>query len=105
MTQLTFDTQQGECLKVAGQLSVETNDLHFLETIREVAKQISRASGFVSTDNLRPIAEAMGLHPKSPNAWGAVFMGKHWKTVGRKKSALASNHYREIRVWEYVEGA
>jgi hypothetical protein len=101
MTQLTLDAAQGEQLKQAGLASAES-DASFLSTMRDVAQEISQASGFVTSDNLRIVADKMGLSPRSPNSWGAIFHGKHWQVIGRCKSAVPGNHRREIKMWRWV---
>jgi hypothetical protein len=50
---------------------------------------------------MEPFAEQLGLVPSSTNSWGTVFRGPHWKMVGRQKSAVRSNHAREIKVWQW----
>lgn len=71
--------------------------------MREHARTISDRSGFVTSDNLRVIADELGLTPANQNTWGAIFRGPHWKIVGRKKSAVPSSHAREIKVWKYEQ--
>lgn len=99
MTQLSL--ADGLQAKRDGLALVEEGHRDFVQTMRSLAIQISQASGFVSSDNLRVVAERMGLTPTSPNCWGAVFLGPKWKVVGRKKSAVPGNHGREIRVWKW----
>jgi len=98
---LTLDAAQGERLKQEGLDAVE-HDGEFLLLMRKHAIEISRSSGFVTTDNLRVIADKMGLVPRSPNSWGGIFRGPKWKIIGRQKSAVPGNHAREIKVWRYV---
>jgi tRNA(Ile2) C34 agmatinyltransferase TiaS len=96
-------TQTGEELKQLGLALIEDHHADFVQTMRDIARQISQESGFVSSDNLRIVADRMGLVPATPNCWGAVFAGAKWKVVGRQKSAVPGNHGREIRVWRYEE--
>lgn len=103
MTQLTLkDAATAEALKEQGLDAVSVSADRFLKVMRAAAIRISDESGFVSSDNLRVLADAMGLVPHHPNAWGAIFRGLCWQMVGRQKSALPGNHAREIRVWLYV---
>lgn len=103
MTQLTLrDAVAAEVLKEAGQAVVEEHSGGFVALMREKAITISDEKGFVSSDELRTAAEAMGLVPHHPNVWGALFHGTHWRIVGRQKSKLPGNHAREIKIWEYV---
>ena len=78
------------------------NNLPWLERIRDIATQISRRKGSVSADDLRAYAFENNDYPKHHNAWGAVFKGKGWLMVGRKKSTTISAHAREIKVWRWV---
>lgn len=103
MTQLTLrDAAASAALKEVGQNAIEQTDQGFVALMRQYARVIAENSGFVSIDNLRIVAENLGVVPTHQNSWGAVFRGPHWKIVGRQKSALPSNHHREIRVWEWV---
>jgi hypothetical protein len=102
MTQLTLrDAVAGAVLKERGHEALEDHDASFVTRMRHAAIKISDESGFVSSDNLRSIAEGMGLVPQSPNSWGGIFRGPHWKVIGRQKSTRPGNHAREIRIWKY----
>ena len=88
----------------AKQLGLDLVELHdgaWLERMRAEAKRISQQVGMVSTDDLRLYCGIHGLTPNSPNSYGAIFRGKGWREVGRKKSTVPSNHYRELRVWRW----
>lgn len=102
MTQLTLDSAEGELLKRQGQDAIEDTDRRFVELMRECAREISEREGFVSTDDLRLYAVGHGLYPKHQNSWGSILRGAHWMIVGRKRSALPSNHAREIRIYKWV---
>ena len=58
-----------------------------------------RAVGMV----VRVHAEAHGMQPGHPGAWGGVFAGPGWIAVGFVTSALKSNNARRIRVWSRKE--
>lgn len=100
--QLTIDAAQGQRLKQQGLDQVES-DAEFLRKMRWYAQIYSDSQGCVTTDVLRTIAANIRLAPRSPNSWGAIFRGKHWKVIGRQHSALTSNHGRFINVWQYVD--
>lgn len=104
MTQppLPFDLTQAESRRDQGTSSVAASNADFVEHMRHIAEDICRDRGQVTCDDLRRYALRHGLKPKHPNAWGAVFRGNGWRCIGRAKSQLASNHAREIRVWELV---
>ena len=93
-----------EAAKRTGLDAVEVSDERFVRFMRIAARSIALHSGAVSTDELRVVAEQWNLSPHSPNTWGAILRGKDWEVIGRKKSAVVSNHAREIRVYRYVGG-
>ena len=99
MTQL--DLFIGTQRKEAGISLVESNAVPFIEAMRREAIRISILRGSVTSDDLRLYADRHGFIPHHQNAWGAIFRGKAWRIVGRKKSELVSNHTREIRIWRY----
>ncbi len=103
MTQLSLDTAQGEILKKQGQATVIAGSLSFVQFMQAQAIEISDKCGFVSSDNLRVIAEELGMVPHHPNVWGSIFRGKHWRVIGRKKSAVVGNHGRSISIWRHDE--
>lgn len=82
---------------------VEESDHKFIELMREAAIRISNIQGMVSSDDLRLYGCAHGIYPRHQNSYGAIFRGKRWREIGRKKSALPSSHAREIRVWKWEE--
>jgi len=103
VTQITLhDAATADALKSQGQESVARNAENFVAIMRTAARQISEESGFVTVENLRHLADSLGLQPHHCNAYGAIFMGKHWRIIGRKKSAVPSSHSREIKIWEWV---
>lgn len=104
MTQLTLDAAHGAALQQQGLEAVETNNVIWLSKMRWYAKEQSARYGMVTSDDVRLYATSHGLYPTHHNAWGAVFRGHGWRCIGRKPSELATNHYREIRVWKW-EGA
>jgi hypothetical protein len=89
-------------LKSRGLDAVENANLTWVETMREHAKVISLTLGEVTADDVRQFARDIEWQPESPNAYGAVFRGKHWQCIGRTKSKHPGNHAREIRVWRWV---
>ncbi len=98
-----FDVEKGEQERDEGIARVGSNADTFVQDMREVAVAISREKGYVTSDDLRRIAADEGLEPHHPNAWGAIFRGKRWECIGRRKSAKVSNHAREIRVWRWID--
>jgi hypothetical protein len=100
--QLTLrDAVAGAALKEAGQDAIEQTDLVFVQRMRAAAKEISKTQGSVSSDDLRVFGCAHGIYPIHRNSYGAIFRGKGWQEIGRKKSRLPSSHAREIRIWRW----
>ena len=89
-------------LKATGLDAVEHTNLTWVEEMRHFARWVCEVKGSASADDVRGHARAIHWKPDSPNAYGAVFRGKHWKCVGRKKSEAPSNYAREIRVWRWI---
>lgn len=96
-------TSTAEQARDAGLNQVAGNAQCFVETMRSIARGISRTNGNVSIDDLRDFAERNGIEPHHPNAWGTIFRERGWYCIGRKRSRKVSNHAREIRVWRYRE--
>jgi len=86
-------------LKEAGLELVEKNNQTWVQYMRVYARLFSKRYGNVSSDDLRARANFLGWQPKSPNAWGAIFQGNEWRSLGRINSTYKSNHYRAINVW------
>lgn len=101
MIQLSLE--QGALLKEDGLASVAENNTAFLAVMRAEAIRISLSRGWVSSDDLRVYASQQNLEPTHRNAWGAVFLGRCWKVIGHRKSAVPESHNREIKIWAYVE--
>jgi hypothetical protein len=93
----------GDTLKQQGLDLVESHTTDFCSTMRRAAKACCMVRGHVTTDYLREYAACHDIEPHHPNAWGAIFRGKHWVPVGFTKSRLPSNHSRIIRVWKWVK--
>jgi hypothetical protein len=93
-----------EAAKRKGLDAVEKNDAEFIQLMRAEAEFRAIVYGEISTDELREYAAMNHITPHSPNSWGVILRGKDWEVIGRKKSAVASNHAREIRVYRYVGG-
>jgi len=87
--------------KQHGQALVESHNEDFVEVMREEARRVCYAHGTVTSDDLREYAGRAGLAPNSPNAWGCLFLGKEWESVGFERSRLVSNHARTIRRWRF----
>lgn len=90
----------GVALKAAGLTRVTANNAEFVARMREHAERIARERGSVHVDDLRYAASRLGIAPKSPNAWGAVFSERgKWVIVGYRASAWVTNrgHRSPIR--------
>lgn len=94
----------GLSLKEHGLALIEAHAADFLKVMRGLAHAIDQRRGLVSSDDLRELADSLSLTAPHQNAYGAIFCEPGWVVVGRKKSTIPSNHYREIRVWSYRPG-
>lgn len=102
MTQLSLhDACTADALKQQGQDAIAHTDTAFVTRLRQVAKEISKRDGMVSTDELRLWSVGHGLYPKHQNSWGSVLRGQGWTIVGYKKSAIPSTHARRIAIWRW----
>ena len=97
-----FDLFQAEHDRDQGIRSVGVNSGVFVPALRSVARAISEDKGQVSSDELRAWAARHQIRPHTSHAWGAIFRGKQWQCIGRKKSSFVSNHGRQIHVWRYT---
>lgn len=106
---------EGVRRKRDGQAQVEStiHNYTFIRAMRSMAVNIAHAKcgfqgddliGFVNADDLREYADARGIEPDHPNAWGAVFRsaptGYRFEKTGEwRQSRIPSNHGREIPTW------
>ena len=93
--------QLGLFMREQGLDSVEYHNMNWVERMRERARKLSIQHGSVCADDLRLIANKTHDNPEHVNAWGAVFRGKDWMVIGRKRSETPTAHAREIKVWQY----
>jgi hypothetical protein len=98
---LKGEGELGRHLKERGQEQVGGHNEAFLRIMRAEALRVSKERGQVTSDDLRLYSSVHAIYPKHQNAWGAIFCGKGWKTIGRVKSIYATNHAREIKVWRF----
>jgi len=96
---LLFNLQIGEFLKDFGIGEVIKNNLQFISYARNIATIVVLVNGTVTCDDVRMVTEYFKIKPHHRNVWGGIFRESRWKCVGRKKSALITNHAREIRIW------
>ena len=78
---------------------VTLNNEGFVKTMRKIAVDLARASGSVTSDDLRVLCRRWGIAPSHPNVWGAIFRGSGWRVLDRRASTFEGNHAREIKVW------
>ena len=78
---------------------VTLNNESFVTVMRKIAVDLARASGSVTSDDLRVLCRRRGIAPAHPNVWGAIFRGPGWRVLDRQASTFEGNHAREIKVW------
>lgn len=79
--------------------NLEAANQSWLAWARSEAKTISAVHGSVTSDDIREAADKCGLLPDSSHAWGALFLGKGWRCIGRERSRYASSNGRFINRW------
>jgi hypothetical protein len=80
---------------------VTLDNAKWLDWARAEARLICFDMGFVTTDDIRCLADRMGFQPDSPHAFGAIFKSKGWKAIGRQASTYKSNNSRWICQWKW----
>ena len=100
-----FNLREGLLLKTAGQRLAEQHSSGFVGFMRDLAIDIATRRGSVTSDDLRRYALKEEITPHHPNAWGAIFRGKHWHSIGHLRSKKVTNHGRLIRQWAWREDA
>ena len=99
--QLTLDDALAR--KAAGLDRVEATHPDFVPRLRAAARAYAIRHGTVTADDVRRLADELGLRPRSPNAWGAIFAGRGWAKVGERPSAVLTNHGHRNPVWRLSE--
>lgn len=99
------DLVAGLASKELGQRIVRAANAEFVRRMRDLARFLSAGNGEVTVDDLRRMAASVNLAPSHPNAWGCIFSQSGWAVVGHRRSTLASNRGREIKVWRWVGSA
>jgi hypothetical protein len=102
--QLSILKSQGEVLKELGLQTVEVNNADFISTAKSIARCLARKNGRVTMDDVREVLDMLGIDPKHPNSYGAVFTGKDWHFVGWARSRRPSNHARDLKIWSLQPG-
>ena len=93
-----MSVEAGKLAKEQGLDLVERHSEGFVQAARRYARTFASLNGTVTADDVRRWADAHGLAPSHPNAWGAVFRGDFVHT-GYTQSTITSNHARTIKVW------
>jgi hypothetical protein len=101
VTQLALDLEAGRSRKERGLDAVAGNNESFVGTLRRAAQAHALRHGSVTADDVRTIAEQLGLTPTHKNAWGAIFRGRGWERIGERPSQLATNHAHRNPVWAW----
>ena len=99
--QLELSLGKGVVLREQGMNLAAMNNKEKLEAAREVAVEIAREKGEVTSDDVR---YHLNLKPSdrrdSQNWMGSIFRDRRFAYTGRRiKSKIARNHAAEIKVW------
>lgn len=88
-----------------GLQAVALNNADLCAKARGVAISLSNQHSYVTIDMVRQHPDLAGWQPSSPNMWGVLFIGPHWKFMGYEQSKRVSNHARRIGRWQYCAAA
>jgi hypothetical protein len=99
--QLCLPETTGLTLREEGLALIEAHAGDFLRVMRGLAERMAKEHGSVSADELRPLADSLGLVPHHPNAWGSLFKAPGWRCIDTRISTTPSAHARLIRVWVF----
>jgi len=99
--QLELSLGKSVVLREQGMNLAAMNNKEKLEAAREVAVEIAREKGEVTSDDVR---YHLNLKPSdrrdSQNWMGSIFRDRRFAYTGRRiKSKIARNHAAEIKVW------
>ncbi len=97
-----FDGGTGRERKREGQERVSRNAQEFLKWVRGEAKRISHEKGSVSINDLRPLADKLGIVPHHLNAWGPVFNEDGWVPIGSVYARRPVSNGRVVRIWRWT---
>ena len=85
--------------KEAGIAQAHEHSPTWVDLARATARDIARARGTVTADDVREVLYPMGIVPAHYNAWGAVFRkGFRW-TGWWRTSRVVGGHGNQQRVW------
>jgi hypothetical protein len=101
LSQLELDLDGGVELREEGMAQAATNRQEMLELSRDVAEEIARSNGVVTSDDVR---YRLNLAPSnnlcSQNWMGSMFRDPRFTWTGDYvNSKIRRNHARPIRVW------
>lgn len=96
-----FDFERARKMRDIGIARVAASNLPFIDKAREIAAlcAATHPNGTVCADDVRRIAQRIGLAPTHPNAWGALFKHPRFVMVGYRQSAKISRKAGTQRIW------
>lgn len=99
MNQLTLAISERD----KGISKVASRNTEFLESARDIARQIGKRQRTFTMDDVREELDIRGISPSHFNAFGAICSGKEWHRdftfMGYTKSRQIQGHANTIRVW------
>ncbi len=98
--------EEGMARKEHGLDLVELSNEDFMIKMRQIAYNIAKTRGVVTSDDIRDAAANLGITPTTPNAWGAVIRGHAFEFTGKMvKSRHTTNHARKINQYRLASSA
>jgi hypothetical protein len=83
---------------------VEISNEDFIIKFRQIAYNIAKTRGFVTSDDIRDSAASMDIAPKNSKAWGAVIRGHAFEFTGKMvKSRFTTNNARKINQYRLAD--
>jgi len=101
LSQLELDLDGGVELREEGMARAATNRQEMLELSRDVAEEIARSNGVVTSDDVRYHLNLAPSNKQSSQNWmGSMFRDPRFTWTGDYvNSKIRRNHARPIRVW------
>ena len=99
--QLELSLGKGVVLREQGMNLAAMNNKEKLDIAREVAVEIAREKGEVTSDDVRYHLNLKPSDRRDRQNWmGSIFRDRRFSYTGRRiKSKIARNHAAEIKVW------
>ena len=105
ISQLELDLDGGVELREVGMARAAANKQEMLELSRDVAEEIARLNGVVTSDDVRYRLNLAPSNKRDSQNWmGAMFTDRRVVWTGRYvKCKIPCNHANNIKVWRLAQ--